>query len=189
MRLSDITGEKKYRECGIRNIEFAYDFQLENGYFKGNGFDSTSSAYTMTIAYAIAGMLEAGILDDNRNWKNSALKALTPILNLVEKNGFLVGEIDENFRSYSSYSCLPGNCLLAISAYKLASLTGSEQIKSIADLLTNYVKLKQLESTNNFIKGGIAGSFPGSGNYCSYEITSWGVRYFIEAVMLQDSNR
>jgi hypothetical protein len=186
IRLSSITGFEKYKIAGIRNIEFALELQLENGYFKGNGFDSRSSAYTMTIAYAIAGMLEAGILENNDTWKNSAMKALVPLLNKVGNNGFLPGEFDEDYQSTVSYACLPGNSLLAICAYKLAAITGNKDLRNKADLLTNYLKDKQLESHNPALAGGITGSHPISGAYCSYEITSWGVRYFTEAVLLQE---
>lgn len=189
IRLAAITGDKKYYEAGEKNIEFALGLQLPNGYFSGNGFDSNSSAYTITIAYAIAGMLEAGLLTGNQEWKNAALKGLVPVLNLVNNSGFLVGEIDENFQSDSSFSCLPGNCLLAINAYKLATITSNNDLKTKADLLTDYVKGKQMISKIPQVDGGISGSWPISGNYSSYEIPSWAVRYFVEAVMMQDSMR
>lgn len=189
IRLGAITGEKKYQDAGEKNIGFALSLQKANGYFNGNGFDSHSSAYTITIAYAIAGILEAGILTGNDEWKNAAFKGLVPVLNLVNKTGFLVGEIDENFQSGSSFSCLPGNCLLAINAYKLATITGNSDLKDKADLLTDYVKAKQMVSKIPSVNGGISGSWPISGNYCAYEIPSWAVRYFVEAVMMQDAMR
>ncbi len=189
IRLAGITGEKKYELAGEKNIQFALELQSDNGYFKGNGFDSTSSAFTITMAYAIAGVLEAGILTGNELWKNAAIKGLIPVLNKVNQQGFLVGELDENFQSDSSFSCLPGNCLMAVNAYKLATLEGNPDFKIKADLLTDYVKSKQLESKIQLINGGVPGSWPISGNYCSYEITSWGVRYFTEALMMQDSLR
>ncbi|MDQ3050494.1 MAG: glycoside hydrolase family 127 protein [Bacteroidota bacterium] len=189
IRLAGITGDKKYLEAGEKNIEFALDLQSENGYFKGNGFDSTGSAFTITIGYAIAGILDAGILTGNEKWKNAAKKGLIPVLNNVGPHGFLVGELDENFNSNASFSCLPGSCLLALTTYKLASLEANAGLKAKADLITDYVKGRQMESKMPLIHGGISGSWPISGNYCSYEITSWGVRYFVEALMMQDSMR
>jgi rhamnogalacturonyl hydrolase YesR len=189
IRLASITGEKKYELAGEKNIQFALGLQAENGYFKGNGFDSNSSAFTITMAYAIAGVLEAGILTGNETWKNAALKGLVPVMNKVNENGFLVGTLDENFQSDSSFACLPGSCLMAVNAYKLASLEGNSELKIKADLLTDYVKSKQMSSKSPLINGGISGSWPISGNYCTYEITSWGVRYFAEALMMQDSMR
>ncbi len=189
LRLADITGDNSYRSAGNRNIEFALGLQAENGYFKGNGYDSGSSAFTLTLAYAIGGLLEAAILENNKEWQEAALKGLLPVLNCVGTDGFLAGELDEEFRSTSSFSCLPGNGLLAILSYKLASLTGNENLRLKADLLTDYIKKFQLDSAQKGVKGGVSGSWPISGNYCAYEITSWGVRYFLEAVMMQDSNR
>lgn len=187
IRLSTITGKEEYRQAAYKNIEFALDLQSPNGYFKGNGFDTNSKAFTITMAYAINGLLECSVLESNYHWRESAINALIPILSLVNHQGFLVGEIDENLQSSSSFTCLPGNCLLAIIGYKLTSLIGNESLKSKSDLLVDYVKKRQIESKNIHVHGGIPGSWPVSGNYCSYEITSWGVRYFTEAVMMQDT--
>jgi hypothetical protein len=187
IRLAAITGENKYFDAGEKNIRFALELQAPNGYFMGNGFDTSSSAFTITIAYAIAGVLEAGILTGNDTWKNAALKALVPVFNLVTSNGFLVGELDENYQSNSNYTCLAGNSLLAIIGYKLASLENNPDLKIKSDLLINHVKGRQMESKAPEINGGVSGSWPISGNYCSYEIPSWSVRYFIEALMMQDA--
>lgn len=189
LRLADITGDENYRTSGVRNIEFALGLQSENGYFKGNGYDSGSSAFTLTIAYAIGGLLEAAILDNNKEWQSACLRGIVPVLNSLGPTGFLVGELDEEFQSSSSFSCLPGNGMLAILSYKLASLTGNDELRVKADLLTDYIKQFQMKSARKGVSGGISGSWPISGNYCSYEITSWGVRYFLEAVMMQDSNK
>jgi len=187
LRLADITGDNKYRISGEKNIHFALELQAPNGYFRGNGFDSNTSAFTITIAYAIAGVLEAGILTGNDDWKNAALKALVPVFNLISSNGFLVGELDENYQSASNFTCLAGNSLLAIIGYKLSSLENNPGLKTKSDLLLNHVKGRQMESKTPEINGGISGSWPISGNYCSYEIPSWSVRYFAEALMMQDS--
>jgi len=189
IRLAGITGNNAYKEAGIKNINFALGLQTPEGYFKGNGFSSDPFAFNITIGYAIAGLLEAGILEGDNTWKDAALKAIIPIVNHVEQNGFLVGEFNEDFSSKASFACLPGSCLVAILAYKLSSITGITELKNKADLLVDYVKSRQLDSKFKFISGGISGSYPISGDYCSYEITSWGVRYFIEAVMIQDANQ
>jgi hypothetical protein len=187
IRLSAITGDKKYETAGEKNIQFALELQNDAGYFRGNGFDSSPTAFTLTIAYAIAGILEAGILTGNENWKNAALKGLAPVYNLVTDKGFLVGDLDENFQSNSSFTCLAGNALLAIIGYKMASLEGNASLRHKADLLTNHIKGRQMDSKTPAIHGGVSGSWPISGNYCSYEIPSWCVRYFAEALIMQDS--
>lgn len=185
IRLGQICGERQFIQAGESNISFATGLQAENGYFRGNGFDSAPSAYTITIGYAINGILQASRLTGNQNWLNAAIKGLVPVLNLTRKDGFLVGEVDEQFRSESSFSCLPGNSLIAIAAYRAASMSGNNDLKLRADLLTDYLKTKQMKSQTPAISGGLPGSWPISGNYCSYEIPSWAVRYFTEAVILQ----
>lgn len=120
IRLGQICNEPKYVEAGEKNIRFAIGLQSENGYFRGNGFDSASSAYTITIGYALNGILQAAELTGNENYVKSALNGLVPVLNLTRKDGFLVGEIDEQFRSQMSFYLLTGNALLAMASYHLS---------------------------------------------------------------------
>jgi hypothetical protein len=188
IRLGDITGEKSYNEAGEKNIRFALSLQLPNGYLSGNGFTTSPTAYTVTIGYALEGILEAGILTGSPYWKEATLRGLIPVLNLVRNDGFLYGEIDEQFHSTSSYCCLQGNCQLAIIALKLASLKNADHLRDTASLMLNYVASKQLNAPKGDLSGGVTGSWPISGNYSSYEIPSWTVRYFVEALMIRDSS-
>lgn len=186
MRLATITGDSVFHEAGERNIDFSLSLQNQRGYFTSNGFDPGPVAFSLTLAYAISGILEAFILRGNPEWKNAVIKAMDSLCEKVGPKGFLVGEMDESFGSSASFACLPGNCLLAISGYKLASVTGNKKYLDTADRLTGYVKEKQLRSRDHAVNGAISGSWPISGNYRAYEIGTTGVKYFVEAILLQD---
>lgn len=185
MLLSKVTGERKYHDAAVKNIDFAISLQLPNGYFLQNGFDASGVPYTHSIAYAIKGMLEAAALTGNEKWLQSTERAFAPLIPLIKKDGYLFGQIDEDFNSTSNYCCLTGNCQLSVSGFKLFSLTGKQEYKQAANQLINYVKEKQIKSDVPSLSGGISGSWPISGGYCPYEIPNWSVKFFIDALVFQ----
>jgi len=189
MLLSKATGQTKFMDAGIRNIEYAISLQQPNGYFMHNGFDANGIPYTHSIAYAIKGMLEAASLTGNEKWMQSTEKAFRPLLSMIKKDGFLCGQIDEDFNSTSNYCCLTGNSQLSVVGFKLYSLTGKEEYRAAANLLINYVKDKQVKSDIPALSGGITGSWPISGGYCPYEIPNWSVKFFIDALIYQHLSR
>lgn len=189
MLLSKVTGEKKYLESATKNIEYAISLQLPNGYFLQNGFDTNGIPFTHSMAYAIKGMLEVASLSGNERWMASTEKAFIPLLSLIKEDGFLVGQLDEDFNSTSNYCCLTGNCQLSVVGFKLFSLTGKEEYRTAANLLLNYVKAKQIKSDVPALSGGISGSWPISGGYCPYEIPNWSVKFFVDALIYQHLNK
>lgn len=189
MLLSKVTGEKKYLESATKNIEYAISLQLPNGYFLQNGFDTNGIPFTHSMAYAIKGMLEVASLSGNERWMASTEKAFIPLLSLIKEDGFLVGQLDEDFNSTSNYCCLTGNCQLSVVGFKLFSLTGKEEYRAAANLLLNYVKAKQIKSDVPALSGGISGSWPISGGYCPYEIPNWSVKFFVDALIYQHLNK
>ncbi len=189
MLLSKITGDKKYLEAGTRNIEFAIRLQQPNGYFLDNGFDAVGVPYTHSMAYAIKGVLEASTITGNEKWLQVTEKSYAPLLPLIKKDGFLFGQIDEDFNSTSNYCCLTGNSQLSVIGFKLYSLTGKEEYRQAAGLLIDYVKDKQVKSDVPSLSGGVTGSWPISGSYCPYEIPNWSVKFFIDALIYQHLSR
>lgn len=183
--LGQFLKENKYIEAGTRNIEFALTLQKDNGYFKDNGFDSFSIPSTHTIGYAIRGITGAAIATGNRNWLKSSQEAFDPVITLMKENGFMPGDIDEFYSASENYTCLTGNCQLSTVGYLLYNETGNEKYKEAADQLINYVKRKQLVSDDPHVTGGISGSWPISGKYCSYDIPNWAVKFFVDALIYQ----
>lgn len=186
IKLSELTGEKKFKEAGIRNIEFALSLQNNNGYFNDNGFDEDEIPTTHTIGYALRGIVGAGIDLKNEKWIQAVARSYDKILPLIKSNGYLTGELDEDWESRANYCCLTGNCQLSVVGHFLAEATGDKKYLQAADKLIDYVKTKQLTSPSAFINGGISGSWPVSGGYCAYDIPNWAARFFVDALVLQN---
>ena len=57
-----IAGEPELKTAAIRNLEWALAQQRESGWFANNAFVAGQEPFTHTIAYAIRGLLESGVL-------------------------------------------------------------------------------------------------------------------------------
>lgn len=185
IRLGNITGEKKYTEAGRRNIEYALTFQNDKGYFTQNGFEDSTLNTTHTIGYAVRGVLGAGIELQNDRWINAARKTYDSLSQLIKPDGYLAGDVTEDFETPYHYCCLTGNCQLSVTGFELYRVTTEKKYLDAANSLVNYVKTKQLLSEFSHSNGGVSGSWPLNGRYCAYDIPNWAAKFFIDALMLQ----
>lgn len=186
IKLGKLTGENKYLQSGKANINFALQLQDKNDYFIDNGFSENEIPSTHTIAYALRGIVGAGIDLKEDNWIKAAERAYQRIMPLVGNDGFLAGEIDEEWKSDAAFCCLPGNCQLSVVGFTLEAHTKNQEYAVTASKLLEYVKGKQLLSNSPMVNGGISGSWPVSGGYCSYDIPNWAARFFVDALILQE---
>jgi len=175
--------ERSFIDAGQKNVKFALSLQQDSGYFLQNGFSATDYAYTHTIAYAIRGILESALLTDNHQWMDAAERGFDSIIGLIGDDGRLPGEIDEKLRCNNTFVCLPGNCQMSIIGSKLYSRNMKEEHIISASKLLEFVRSKQLRSSDPAVNGGITGSWPLRGKYNPYEIPNWGVKFFIDAVL------
>jgi len=174
--------DRSFIEAGKKNVKFALSLQQDSGYFLQNGFSDSEYAYTHTIAYAIRGILESALLTDNHQWMEAAERGYDLIVRLIEDDGRL-GEIDEKSHVNETFVCLPGNCQLSVIGSKLYILKNREEHKLSASKLLEFVRSKQLRSSDPSVNGGITGSWPLRGKYNPFEIPNWGVKFFIDAIL------
>ncbi|MEO5571354.1 MAG: prenyltransferase/squalene oxidase repeat-containing protein [Bacteroidia bacterium] len=188
IRSGELLNNERFINAGKNKIFYTLRHQNENG-----SFTETTSVqptrpktiyhYSDIIAYTLTGMLlSAAILKDER-LTGAVIKGYDALFNLLGSDGYLPGEINDEFKTTVNYCCLPGNCLLSSTGMLLYKKTGNEIYKNAAEKLIDYVKEKQLRSKHSYLEGGIPASWPISGKYFPYEINSTGERLFVEALM------
>jgi hypothetical protein len=186
IKLGKTINEQKFIEAGKKNISYTIALQKQNGYFSETNKKKINH-FSIVIAQALSGiLLSAGKLEDDSLIEN-VINGYKPFFSLLKKDGYLPGEIDDQFQTPVNYCCLEGNCLLSSIGYDLYKKTGKEFFKTTADRLLQYVKEKQLRSRYTYLSGGITGSWPISGKYNSYEIHSSAVGHYVDALIKQDS--
>ncbi len=73
--LGAATGNQRYQDAAVRNIEFALSEQLPNGWFKNNCLHDPNCPLIHTIAYSLRGVLEVGAALNNPVYISAVRKA------------------------------------------------------------------------------------------------------------------
>jgi len=177
-----------YLESAVRNINWAMDNQLPNGWFKNNAFKQSNDPYLHNIAYAIRGILESAILLDNKDLLRSAVKPSEVLMRKFEINGSLPATCNEKWKStQGNYSCLTGNAQMAVIWLRLFQVANDGRFLNAAIKMSDYLKrLQKLSSGNGGINGGIKGSHPIWGKYQRFEYPNWAAKFFIDLILLQE---
>ncbi len=181
-----MTNSEKYRECAIKNLNWALKQSNTNHWFYNNAFKKSQNPLLHTISYAIRGFLESGIILDNIEYKKMALNASLKLLEAYEKSSFLPATFDSNWQSTDFYSCLTGDAQLSIIWLKLYQIYKDKTLLLNAIKLNRYLKSTQvLDPRWKDIDGAIKGSDPVWGFYNMFSFPNWATKFFCDALMLE----
>jgi hypothetical protein len=184
--LSAFGSEELFNDAAIRNIDFALGQQLDNGWFKSNCLNDPSQPLLHTIAYCIRGILEVGVILNNHYYIKSAKKAADALIERQRNDGSLSGRFNSKWEPTVSWSCLTGDAQISVICGRLFQVTDEYRYLDCMKKINKYLMGAQLLQTNNpDIYGGIGGSDPLHGSYGRFEILSWAVKFFLDALMLE----
>jgi Squalene-hopene cyclase C-terminal domain len=186
MELALLIGDQAFHNAAIRNIEFAIGQQLENGWFKSNCLNDPAQPLLHTVAYCIRGILETGVLTKDSRYIERAAMAADALLPQQRPDGSLAGRFNERWEPAVSWRCLTGEAQIAGIWGRLYQITGkSEYLDGLRATNAALRKVQFLHSDHPGLHGGIGGAQPLHGQYGSFEILNWAVKFFIDAQMLE----
>ncbi len=187
LELYAITKSEVYRDSAIKNLEWALNNQLENGWFKNNSFGGNDVPVVHIIAYTTRGLLESGIILNEPRYIKAAQKTADVLLKYFEDNKFLAGEFDSKWTGNVNFSCLTGDAQIAINWLRLYGITNEKRYLNAGIKMNDYLcSLQDLKSRNRGIRGGIKGSHPIWGTYEKYRYPNWAVKFFIDTLLLEE---
>lgn len=188
--LFQLTENKRYQTAAVKNLDWALSNQRKNGWFNNCAHFPKTHPLSHGIAYAAQGILEAGILLNEEGYVNAAQQTAEALLKVYLDKGFLPARLDENWQSKDRFSCPTGNAQVSILWSRLYLLTGDNKYFNAALRMNQDLKsLQNLTSSNGGIRGGIKGSHPIWGEYASFRYPSWAVKFFIDALLLEEEIR
>lgn len=196
LKVFEITKNQKYKNCGVKNLNWAAKQQNINGWFKNNDLPhpNPDDPLTHTISYAIEGFLWSGILLNEKKYINIAKKTADKMLEYFTKHGFLPGTFNKNWRSKDHYACLTGDAQIALVWLELYKISKDMKYLKTAKKLNSYLKKTQdITTKDKNIKGGIKGSFPiygdliGLKGYCRMAYLNWSVKFFIDSLLAEET--
>ena len=185
--LGKTTGNDKYIEAGIKNIEFGLRNQERNGWFNNNCLSNAEKALLHTICYALRGILEASFLLDSERYFDASILTANALISVIEREKYMPGCLDKKWNRSAPWSCLTGNAQLAIIWLKLYQKTQNRVYLDSAHKVIQFLKgIQNCVTSNQGLRGGIKGSYPFSGAYGRFEILNWATKFFIDALLLED---
>ena len=182
-----ISKDEKHLDIAKKNLDWALTQQLDNGWFKNNGFYIGENPLTHAICYATEGLLESGVLLKQKKYINAAKKTMDSLLKKQREDGSFLGRYDKNWNPTANWICLTGDAQASVVFLRLFEITKDKSYKNAAIRINNHLKKKQdLNSINKGIKGGVKGSYPIYGGYQAFNYCSWAAKFLIDALLLEE---
>jgi hypothetical protein len=180
-----LANERGLVEAARRNLDWAATQQTDSGWFKANAFVARRSPFTHTIAYAIRGFLESGVLLKSDRYFNIALKAARGLARQQRQDGWLAGTYRDGWVADANYACLTGIAQMNINWTRCAQVTKDQTFRGHAQAGLALLKSTQrLNDPSDAVRGGIAGSSPIWGDYSRFEYPNWAAKFFADALMM-----
>lgn len=184
-----LSGDALLRRAASRNLDWALSQQRTSGWFATNAFTPDRAPFTHTIAYAIRGFLECGVLFGNERFVEAATNAATALMKVQRRDGWLAGTYDEGWNPAASYCCLTGVAQMSINWSRLAQVSGRPEFREAARRALDYLRRHhRIDDRDPAVRGGIAGSFPIWGRYSMFEYPNWAAKFFADALMIDMSD-
>jgi hypothetical protein len=172
-----------------RNLDWALSQQTSSGWFANNAFVPERAPFTHTIAYAIRGLLESGVLLDEERYLQAAVVAGNGMAQVQREDGWLAGTYEDGWVTAAGYCCLTGLAQMSLNWTRLAQITGDEGFRDHARAGLAFLKTtQQLDATDPVVRGGIAGSLPIWGDYSRFEYPNWAAKFFADALLMDMRN-
>ncbi|HQB35732.1 MAG TPA: hypothetical protein PLY11_13415 [Syntrophorhabdus sp.] len=186
--LGERLGKKTFTDAAIRNVEFTLTHQLENGWFKNNCLTNPNEPLMHTIAYCTRGILEVGTLLGEKRYILHSQKTADTLLQKQRRDGSLPGRFNAEWKPAVDWSCLTGNAQISIVWGRLYQETKAPGYLNGMKRMNEYLRKHQLIcKSNRNLHGGILGSFPVHGSYGAFEILNWAVKFFMDALIMENS--
>jgi hypothetical protein len=180
-----LAGDGELRRAAVRHLDWALAQQTPSGWFSHNAFVEGRAPFTHTIAYAIRGFLESGLLLGEARFVDAALRAARGVASRQKADGWLAGTLGDGWVSRDSYSCLTGVAQMCICWSRLRDDAGERGFETHIESGLAYLKSSQrLDDPADEVRGGVAGSWPIWGAYSRFEFPNWAAKFFADALML-----
>lgn len=186
LRLHAIDPDERWISAARANLDRALVHQHPSGFFGHNAFLPGKDPYTHNISYAVCGLQESAWLLGDERYEQAARRCSDAVLPLVRGDGFIPGQIAVDGSPAATYSCLTGQCQLAVVWAKQHARTGSPAYREASRSALGYaLRHHDVGTSNPDVRGALGGSAPIWGRYASMSYPNWAVKFLVDACLLQ----
>lgn len=180
-----LVNDRRFIAAAVKNLDWALTQQTASGWFATNAFVPSRQPFTHTIAYAIRGLLESGVILSREPYLASAKRAALALLNCQRSDGWLAGTYADEWRPGATYACVTGVAQMALCWLRLHQIERDDRFLDAAHKAIAYVKRTQrLDTPDSIIRGAIPGSSPIWGDYSRFEFPNWAAKFFADALLM-----
>jgi hypothetical protein len=181
--------EPENREAMRRALRFYSRRIRPNGAVADWGFLPGQPAYTHTLAYTLEGFLESALLLSEWEILEKTGRSIEALAKRIETDGRLAGRYDLDWRGDFSFQCLPGLAQCSLLLARWYALRGQPRCRALSAQLLETLLPHQYLYGPAGVRGGIPGSAPVWGPYLRFRFPNWGVKFFLDALLVgQDAS-
>jgi hypothetical protein len=186
LEVSKITDNKEYVQSAQRNLNYVLINQKFNGWFYNcdNTIENNHAPLLHLIGYTIDGLLNCYKLTGEEIYYKASK---TPLEKLMHKFEITKKPLPErffsNWSSNSTSICVTGLAQISLCWSNLYNINDDNRFLNAALKMNDILKSIQFNYGGSKIYGSLPGSYPFWGDYSSYAINSWGVKYYIDALI------
>jgi rhamnogalacturonyl hydrolase YesR len=180
-----VTDEPRFLDAAVRTVEWALARARPNGWMPHNCLGDDRQPFVHTIAYAMRGFLEVGVYASRTDFIDQAKRIGDAVLARLPANGALPGRFDAAWNPTVKWSCLTGNCQMAINWARLYQITGDSRYREAVSRVNRFTCSTQRLDGSDAERGGIKGSHPIQGGYHPWQYPNWAAKFFADALMME----
>jgi len=188
LEVSKITDNKKYVQSAQRNLNYVLINQKNNGWFYNcdNTIENNHEPLLHLIGYTIDGLLNCYQLTGEEMYYKASKISLEKLMHKFEITKKPLPErFFSNWSSNSNSLCVTGLAQISLCWANLYNISSDNRFLNAALKMNDVLKSIQFNYGGPRISGSLPGSYPFWGDYSSYAINSWGVKYYIDALIAE----
>lgn len=175
--------QKTVAEAGKRNLDWTADRLTANGFFELSSFDG-GPAYLHTIVYVLEGLIDGYRYASVERWLQATLQCATALV-AAAKGSLPRSQYAPDWFVANSEYCVTGLAQWAGLCYRLAQDHRDAEFQQQAERAVEQLKRWQFMSDATELHGGLPGSVPFGGRYMRWSVPNWGVKFFVDALLLR----
>lgn len=181
------TGRAEFRDCVEGFLKWVLSQEAGRGWFRHNCLNDNDRPLLHTIAYTSQGLLECGLMLNDQACVAAAERTSRELISHIGADGRMPGRFDSQWRAAVKWSCITGIAQTSIVWRRLAECSGDNAFRKASEKVNGFLKkTHDITSSDAGIRGGVKGSFPVNGGYGRYRVLNWAVKFFIDAIMIEE---
>jgi hypothetical protein len=180
-----ILGDSRLHESGLRNLHWTLAQQKTNGFFRHLSFDE-SPPYLHTMMYVVEGLLDGHAeIGDPAFLVGATRFAERMLQSACGRDRILRSQYKSDWTVANQQKCMTGLAQWAGVCFRIAKFEKGDVYLDEALKTLAFIQQRQIRSSDQRLSGALFGSDPAWGRYMRLALPNWGVKFFIDALLLK----